>query len=419
MTRQRWYPSAAVGYNPSPMSSPIDAPSAPELRPPAAASPLTALLEASLRLLLLAGLLVSVVLPLQGHPPAQLVPALMIFGVLGAGYLLLSTDGVARGVRAAGQRHPLLMALPPLLLLLPVLAVNRAANTPADLTSALSALIFAFLPPALALINTPRLRLSDVGIGLVAVAAPLTLSVAKGQVLGGTEIALRLGAFALPVLLLIFTTREQKARLNFLLLCAALMLWYGVEFGALPDVVLPPMGDADGGQYFRLAVLPLFLYTLALGGKFEGLGLRFAPAARDVAPVLGYTAAALVLLLPAALLTGFVTFRWTAPAPVTAALELVGIYLTIALPEEILFRGFLLRYFNHSLAWSPAAIVALSALVFGAAHLNNPPQVGLYFVLATIAGVIYARVFLATRSVTASATVHALVDWIWTLAFPR
>ncbi len=54
------------------------------------------------------------------------------------------------------------------------------------------------------------------------------------------ELLLRLGAFALPALLILLTTREQKSRLNFYFASAVLFMWYSVEFGAVPDV-----GSAD------------------------------------------------------------------------------------------------------------------------------------------------------------------------------
>lgn len=377
------------------------------------------LIDLVIRFGLWGALLLGVAEPLRQHPLGQNLPVLVIFGVLGAAYLLLSTDKVSGALRNAGRANPLLMALPPLALLGPYIAANRATTAPIELADALAAFIFVFLPPALALINTPRLRTSDAGIGLVCVAAPLTLAIARGQNLTTTDVALRLGAFALPVLLLIFTTRAQKERLNFLLLCAALMLWYAIEFGALPKVVLPPLNVGQGGDYFRLAVVPLFLYTLAIGGKFEGLGLRFAPTRTGAVAVAVNTALAAVVILPLALLTGFITFTWTSPGPVEALSRFVTLYLLVALPEEILFRGLLLRHLNHTLGWRPAAVVALSALIFGASHLNNPPLVGLYLIFAAIAGVFYARAFVSTRNIAAAATVHALVDWIWAIAFSR
>ena len=94
-----------------------------------------------------------------------------------------------------------------------------------------------------------------------------------------------------------------------------------------------------------------------------------------------------------------------------------GLYLFIALPEEILFRGTLLRYLGDTYRWSEPVIIVVSALIFGASHLNNPPNVGWYFVLATVAGVFYARTYLMTKNVGASATLHTAVNWLWLMIF--
>jgi membrane protease YdiL (CAAX protease family) len=45
--------------------------------------------------------------------------------------------------------------------------------------------------------------------------------------------------------------------------------------------------------------------------------------------------------------------------------------------------------------------------------------VGLYAVLATVAGFFYGRTYLQTGKVTTAAMVHALVDWVWGLLFSR
>ena len=78
--------------------------------------------------------------------------------------------------------------------------------------------------------------------GLAVLLIPLGVDVVLGARPDTTEILLRLGAFALPALLILLTTREQKSRLNFYFASAVLFIWYTVEFGAAPDVGLPPAG---------------------------------------------------------------------------------------------------------------------------------------------------------------------------------
>src|SRR5205085_7834667 len=119
-------------------------------------------------------------------------------------------------------------------------------------------------------------------------------------------------AFALPVLLLLFTTREQKKRLNFLFICAVLSLWYSAQFKALPLFLLP---NTDNLQYFDVVLLPLLLYVLALADRFTPLGLSFRPSVRGAGMVVFYVALAGVVLVPLGLITGALTFD-------TAALQL-------------------------------------------------------------------------------------------------
>src|SRR5512139_2864183 len=71
--------------------------------------------------------------------------------------------------------------------------------------------------------------------GLAVLLIPLGADVVFGARPDATGIVLRLGAFALPALLVLLTTREQKSRLNFYFASAVLFIWYSVEFGTVPD----------------------------------------------------------------------------------------------------------------------------------------------------------------------------------------
>ena len=56
-----------------------------------------------------------------------------------------------------------------------------------------------------------------------------------------------------------------------------------------------------------------------------------------------------------------------------------------------------------------------AGLIFGCSHLNNGPQPlpnWRYLILATLAGVVFGRVFQKSSSILASASVHALVDTV-------
>src|SRR5512139_855808 len=75
--------------------------------------------------------------------------------------------------------------------------------------------------------------------GLAVLLIPLGADLIFGARPDAAGIVLRLGAFALPALLILLTTREQKSRLNFYFASAVLFISYTVEFGATPNVGLP------------------------------------------------------------------------------------------------------------------------------------------------------------------------------------
>ena len=343
-----------------------------------------------------------------------------VYAVLMAGYVLLSIQSVAQALRAYADEQPVLVALLPLLLVVPY-ALYARQQPDFDPATLLASGMLLFLPIACAMLNTPQFKRSDLVVGLVTVALPLVGPLLRNEAIERSDIFLRLGALALPVLLLLLTNARQKQRLNFLFICAVLSLWFSVEFVAFPDYVLPNAPDL---HYFSLAVLPVFLLVLALSGRFTPLGLSFKPSVRGTGIVLLHLAVLALILVPLGLVTGFLHFdasALNATQPLAALSKAFAIYVFIALPEELLFRGALLTYLKETLAWPDWGVIGLSSLIFGLSHLNNTPENGanvwLYVLLATIAGLAYARTFLLSKNVAAAAALHTAVDWLWGIAF--
>lgn len=342
------------------------------------------------------------------------VAVVVIFALLMAGFLIASIAPVAERLFGAARAQPLWFAFLPLILLLPYVWYTRQ-NGNFDTADLLTAGVLLFMPSALAMMNTPALNLSDVVLGLVCIAMPLVVPIIRYQTLGAPGLWLRVGAFALPVLLLLFTTRQQKRRLNFLFISAVLSLWYSVEFNVFPSSPWLMLGSDL--SYFHLAVIPVFLYILAATGRFRALGLSFQPLPRDLSTVASNLAIFLLVAIPLGLITHFLSLHFSAPPLVEVLGQMLMIYLFVALPEEILFRGTLLAYLDEALRWPAAATLIVSSLLFGAAHLNNLPDAGWFFVLAAFAGVFYARTYLKTKNVGTAATLHAAVNMIWALIF--
>lgn len=346
---------------------------------------------------------------------------LLVYSLPAAAYLLASTPAVAAAIRRQAESQPLGMALLALVPLVPVVAYARVALDDFDWAQLLFGGVLIFLPAACAILNVPQLRRADVSLGLVTVALPLLLPYVPDSGVRASagppatfDIVLRVGAFLLPVALLVFTTREQKQRLNFLFLCAVTSLWYSVQFGAFPEL---PIADRIDVTYYQLVIIPVFLYVLAVAGRFDRLGMMFNPTPRGVSVV----ATNLVLLaaigVPLGLVTGALTPTFHGPPPLEAAAQALSIFLLIALPQEILFRGTLLTYLQDALHLDLRVAGIVSAVLFGAAQLSSSAGVSWLFVLAILTGAFCARVFLATQNVVAAAVVHGFARWVRWLLF--
>jgi membrane protease YdiL (CAAX protease family) len=157
------------------------------------------------------------------------------------------------------------------------------------------------------------------------------------------------------------------------------------------------------------------------GYRSAEIGYRLAPKFKDLYIAFIALIAIMVLVVPPGLITGFLTF--SAPEsfdiPKLTA-HFIGLFLTVALPEELFFRGLLLRGLEKvsSRKWVP---VVVSSLAFGLMHWNNVNGLTIqitYVFLATIAGFGYAWAYKKSgNNLLAAILTHTLVDWIWKLVF--
>jgi membrane protease YdiL (CAAX protease family) len=342
-----------------------------------------------------------------------LILSTMVFALLMGLYLMFSDGRIAKALpqftRNGGE-----YGLPGFLFLLfVILALIARITNPVIAIVVVGATLW--VPVGLWSRNEEALTPIQAVAGLAVLLIPLGVDVVLGARPTTTELLLRLGAFALPALLILLTTREQKSRLNFYFASAVLFIWYTVEFGAAPDVGLPIGASLIG--YLKLALIVLFLYVVTLSNRLPDVGFTFSLNRRDWREVLINFALFGIIAIPIGLVTGFIKPSTVLPS----LLEMIGrgvfIFLFIALPEEILFRGVIHRYLERVLRWSPVATLILSSVIFGASHLNNPPNVGYYFILATLAGIFYGRTFVRTGKVVPAALVHLAVDWMWSVLF--
>ncbi len=246
--------------------------------------------------------------------------------------------------------------------------------------------------------------------------------------LGGGE--WRLGGFLLVGLyfgvptLLIQRGPPQSPKFTALDAILVLLIWLPQEAG----IFVVPWASI-GAVPWPLAVFVTVAYMLVVLTGWRGLdlacpgGLRW----RDLGAVgLAY------LVLFAAILPLGILVRFVVPGlnaelvgnPGQLVLMLLGIFFAVAVPEEILFRGWIQNLLLTRLKVLPGVLV--TAVIFGLSHLDNVVVNSArtfampdwwYALFATIAGILYGTIYQKRRSLFAAALLHMLVDFTWLLCF--
>lgn len=122
-----------------------------------------------------------------------------------------------------------------------------------------------------------------------------------------------------------------------------------------------------------------------------------------------------VLVLGLAL--GFIHPHPDLPAVGKAVLTWAGIFVFVAVPEELFFRAWVQNLLERRIGRRAALVIA--SVLFGLSHFNKRSATfnWRYVLLATIAGIFYGRAWRANRRVPASAITHTWVDWLWSWWF--
>ena len=122
-----------------------------------------------------------------------------------------------------------------------------------------------------------------------------------------------------------------------------------------------------------------------------------------------------VLVLGLAL--GFLQPHTNTPAIGKAALTWAGIFVFVAVPEELFFRAWVQNFLERRVGRTAALVIA--SVLFGLSHFNKRSAHfnWRYVLLASIAGVFYGRGWRERRRVPASGITHTCVDWLWSFWF--
>jgi membrane protease YdiL (CAAX protease family) len=196
---------------------------------------------------------------------------------------------------------------------------------------------------------------------------------------------------------------------------AILMLWIPLELNLGQQLVPRPIqGTVHAVAYGVAATLALFLFLIFRA--LPGMKYRLPAGWGDVA----YPVAALIVVVPLLVFLGlYLDFIQPFHIPDRLSMAWIArrfaiIFFATALPEEILFRSLIQNWLMQKFGFTNTTLLA-AAVIFGAAHLNNAPG-GFpnwrYFLLATIAGFAYGKVFQRSTTVLSSTLLHASVNTI-------
>jgi CAAX protease family protein len=173
-----------------------------------------------------------------------------------------------------------------------------------------------------------------------------------------------------------------------------------------------PMGLAAFGKMLLLdAGIFGFLAVRQLDGVGFDLRLRLSDAGVGLREFFLYA----VIAIPLGLGLGFLHFHQNWPQPLHAIAAFIFTFLSIAIPEELFFRGWLQNLLERRVG--RVAALMLTAVLFGLAHWNKrTTSFNLRYVLmAAIAAIFYGRAWRTQRRVGASSITHATVDTLWSL----
>jgi membrane protease YdiL (CAAX protease family) len=155
------------------------------------------------------------------------------------------------------------------------------------------------------------------------------------------------------------------------------------------------------------------------GYRNADIGINLVPKFKDIYIALLALIMIMAVVVPPGILTGFLNFKIPETFSVAKlSAHFIGLFLTVALPEELFFRGLLLRGLEpiSSKKWVPMVV---SSLAFGLMHWNNISGLSMqitYISLASIAGLGYAWAYKKSgNNLLAAILTHTLVDWVWKL----
>lgn len=218
---------------------------------------------------------------------------------------------------------------------------------------------------------------------------------------------------AIPTFLLLPDRRYSAERASWRDFAAMLSLGLPVSAGWLTGIWIWP----EDIYIFR----PIFCvcvgaYAFLVVRSLKDAGYKLCWRAGDLTEGSLNFIAFIILAIPLGLALHFIHPRAHHVSVFGFVADFVGIYLTVAIPEEFLFRGILqnllVKTFKPPHHGRNGLLVA--SVVFGLSHLHHAPVPNWrYAIMATLAGIFYGNAWRIRKRTSASAFTHALVDTAW------
>lgn len=226
--------------------------------------------------------------------------------------------------------------------------------------------------------------------------------------------AAKLAAYvAVPTVLLLPDRRHRAEQVSWRDFAAMVALGLPISAGWLRGIWTWPQD-----LYFFRPLLSVCVtgYAFLVIRGLEGVGYRLGWRKGDLVDGLTNFVGYAVLAIPLGIALGFLHPHASRVSPGQFALQFIGVYLTVAIPEELLYRGILQNLLVKSISRGRPGVYGLfvASVVFGASHLHHPPVPNWkYGILATLAGIFYGNAYRTRQRLSASALTHATVDTVW------
>lgn len=221
------------------------------------------------------------------------------------------------------------------------------------------------------------------------------------------------GFISLAVFGVMKQNRSKEFKFNWSDLAIWLLLWIPFDLRWY-DGLQPNLDYSWWSQAISVvAIIGWYAYRGA------NIGFNLVPKFKDLTIAVSALFLILAMVIIPGITTGFLSFSIPESYDIPKlTAHFIGLFLTVALPEELFFRGILLKGLDKvfSKKWIPMVI---SSLAFGLMHWNNLNDLSMqitYISLATIAGLGYGWAFRKSgNNLFAAILAHTLVDWVWKL----